>query len=176
MTSSVEQMKALHGSSTPFAAIRENFLSDEACDFLMTYYKKYKKSEKWENTYVMFMDQTNPLHIRKNLIRNYYLNSIRKDFPLKLTYDQLVYWPSGSFKPKHLDGTTAVDAHLFGKNEWTSVCYLNDNFQGGETILDNDVVNPKKGRLLVFNSKNIPHGVLETFGPRYTYIAWWQEK
>ena len=35
---------------------------------------------------------------------------------------------------------------------------------------------PKKGRLLVFPSKKILHGVSPVHGDRYTHIAWWQEK
>ncbi len=67
------------------------------------------------------------------------------------------------------------DGKIVKKNDWTSVCYLNDDYEGGETLLSNNMVPPQKGRLVVFNSKNIPHGVNEVLGTRYTYTAWWQE-
>ena len=115
------------------------------------------------------MNKTSPLHFKKSQIRDYYLNTIAKDFPLKLNYDQIVKWPNKSFKNLHRDGTVVKENH------WTSVCYLNDDFQGGETLLDNNMVPIQKGRLVVFNSRFIPHGVNEVLGTRYTYTAWWQE-
>ena len=95
---------------------------------------------------------------------------IKKEFCLKLNYDQIVFWPPSSFKDMHKDGL--IDKN----NDWTSVCYLNDDYEGGETMIESDLIKPKKGRLVVFPSKKMSHGVsLVKRIPRYTYIAWWQE-
>ena len=155
--------------SSSITAVRNNFLSESECDFLVSYFEKYNSGEKWENTYLLWMNKTSPLHFKKSQIRDRYLKTIAKDFPLKLNYDQIVKWPNKSFKNLHRDGT------VFKENHWTSVCYLNDDFQGGETRLDNNMVPIQKGRLVVFNSRFIPHGVNEVLGTRYTYTAWWQE-
>ena len=91
-------------------------------------------------------------------------------FSLKLNDDAIVFWPPNSFKKMHKDGT------IQKKNEWVSLCYLNDDYEGGETMIESDLIKPKKGRLVVFPSKKMSHGVsLVKRIPRYTYIAWWQE-
>ena len=59
--------------------------------------------------------------------------------------------------------------------DWTSVCYLNDDFGGGETIVSDTAFYPKKGKLVVFNSKKLMHGVGRVNGNRYTVIAWWED-
>ena len=53
-----------------------------------------------------------------------------------------------------------------------SICY-----EGGYTLIEDDEFKPKKGRLVVFPSKKMNHGVSLVKGKsRYTYIAWWKEK
>tara|TARA_B100002019_G_C20716093_1_gene332603 strand:- start:146 stop:445 length:300 start_codon:yes stop_codon:yes gene_type:complete len=95
---------------------------------------------------------------------------IKKKFKFRKNYDQIVYWPPSSFKALHKDGT--VDK----ENDWTSVCYLNDNFEGGETIIEHKKIKPQKGRLVVFPSKKLLHGVsVVKKTPRYTFISWWRE-
>ena len=48
-------------------------------------------------------------------------------------------------------------------------------FLFGETLVSDVVVRPEKGNLCVFNNKIYFNGVSKTFGPRYTYVARWQE-
>ena len=58
--------------------------------------------------------------------------------------------------------------------DWTSVCYLNDNYVGGETVIAENKIKPKKGRLVVFPSKKLYHGVLPVEkSSRFTFISWW---
>ena len=59
-------------------------------------------------------------------------------------------------------------------NDFVTVCYLNDNFEGGETVLDYNDMKPKRGKLIAFPSKEILHGVKPVRGDRYTHIAWWR--
>ena len=68
------------------------------------------------------------------------------------------------------------DGKIVKQNHWTSVCYLNDDYEGGETLIEDDTIKPQKGRLVVFPSKKMEHGVSLVKGkPRYTYISWWRE-
>ena len=67
------------------------------------------------------------------------------------------------------------DGSFKENNDWTSVCYLNDDFEGGETLIEDKSIKPKKGTLVVFPSKKMSHGVSLVKGNRYTYIAWWEE-
>ena len=149
----------------------DNFLSEDECDFLIEYYKKYPNKETYNATLLLSMKDTSLFDLRKSWIRNRYLSRIKKEFPIKLNYDQIVFWPPNSFKDMHKDGRTHKN------NDWTSVCYLNDDYEGGYTLIEDDEFKPKKGRLVVFPSKKMNHGVsLVKSRSRYTYIAWWQEK
>ena len=149
----------------------DNFLSEDECDFLIEYYKKYPNKETYNATLLLSMKDTSLFDLRKSWIRNRYLSRIKKEFPLKLNYDQIVFWPPNSFKDMHKDGGTHKN------NDWTSVCYLNDDYEGGYTLIEDDEFKPKKGRLVVFPSKKMNHGVsLVKSRSRYTYIAWRQEK
>ena len=149
----------------------DNFLSEDECDFLIEYYKKYPNKETYNATLLLWMKDTSLFDLRKSWIRNRYLSRIKKEFPIKLNYDQIVFWPPNSFKDMHKDGRTHKN------NDWTSVCYLNDDYEGGYTLIEDDEFKPKKGRLVVFPSKKMNHGVsLVKSRSRYTYIAWWQQK
>ena len=152
-------------------SVIDDFLSEDKCDFLIDYYKKYPNKETYNATLLLWMKDTSLFDLRKSWIRNRYLSRIKKEFPIKLNYDQIVFWPPNSFKDMHKDGRTHKN------NDWTSVCYLNDDYEGGETLIEDGIFKPKKGRLVVFPSKKMNHGVsLVKSRSRYTYIAWWQQK
>ena len=149
----------------------DNFLSEDECDFLIEYYKKHPIKERYGSTLLLRMKNTSLFDLRKSWIRYRYLKRIEKEFPLKLNYDQIIFWPPTSSKGMHKDGLVTKE------NDWTSVCYLNDNYEGGETLIEDKSIKPKKGTLVVFPSKKMEHGVSLVKGKsRYTYIAWWQEK
>jgi predicted 2-oxoglutarate/Fe(II)-dependent dioxygenase YbiX len=56
------------------------------------------------------------------------------------------------------------------------ILYLNDEFDGGETVFENETtIKPKKGRLLVFSNGIILHKVnLITKGERYALAGWFK--
>ena len=56
------------------------------------------------------------------------------------------------------------------------ILYLNDEFEGGETVFENQTtIKPKKGRLLVFSNGIIQHKVnLITKGERYVLAGWFK--
>ena len=61
---------------------------------------------------------------------------------------------------------------------YTSVCYLNDDITGGETVLPDFQldVKPKAGRMVAFpSSSEYIHGVRPTtVGTRYTFTGWYK--
>ena len=153
----------------------ENFLSDDECDFVIDYFKKSSHKEEWRGTYLIPLN-FQPFNLRLSYIRFKYTYRIKKKFKLKKCYDQLVFWPVSSFKLSHIDTD-----YILSKNkklvsvDWTSVCYLNDDYEGGETIIEKNKIKPKKGRLVVFPSKKLYHGVLPVKkSPRFTFISWWR--
>ena len=96
------------------------------------------------------------------------LDTLQKDLNIILNYGQIVHWPNGSFMGCHYDGHIAKDNHF------TAICYLNDNYKGGRTLLENKVIDPEIGKLIVFNSQKVEHGVEKVIGDRFTYISWWK--
>ena len=147
----------------------ENFLSDDECDFVIDYFKKSSHKEEWRGTYLIPLN-FQPFNLRLSYIRFKYTYRIKKKFKLKKNYDQIVFWPVSSFMKMHRDGKVRKN------NEWTSVCYLNDNFEGGKTLIEDMAIKPKKGTLVVFPSKKLNHGVSKVKkSSRYTFISWWRK-
>ena len=149
--------------------IIDNFLSENDCDFLIDYHKGFHTLDNYDSQFLVHMKDTPLYNLRKSWIRYWYLRRIRKDFSLKLNYDQIVHWPPNSDKMMHKDGSFKEN------NDRSCVCYLNDDFEGGETLIEDKSIKPKKGTLVVFPSKKMSHGVSLVKSNRYTYIAWWEE-
>ena len=78
---------------------------------------------------------------------------------------EIVKWPTGSKMTLHRD-----EGDTFS---W--IIYLNDDFEGGETVIDGIKIQPKIGRLVLFSNGFYEHEVKEiTKGTRYTLIAWYK--
>ena len=166
----------------------DNFLSKRECDFFRNYHHKYyeKQLNRWTEAPSYTHGQTSPLvlglspiyHIRLGLLRKKIMRKILKLEPsLKYNYDQIVSWPTGSFQDFHVD----QDPGNGTRADWTSICYLNDDYGGGGTILKDAPIpgdhtcEPIQGRVFLFTSKRIFHAVSQVVGTRFTYIAWWQQ-
>ena len=93
---------------------------------------------------------------------------LKKDFNILLNYGQIVYWPPFSHMDCHYDFT------IENKDVFTSICYLNDDFEGGRTLLEDKKIEPEVGKVIVFISNKMKHGVEEVRGGRFTYISWWR--
>tara|TARA_R100001086_G_scaffold180989_1_gene100665 strand:- start:32 stop:472 length:441 start_codon:yes stop_codon:yes gene_type:complete len=139
----------------------KNFFSLEECNALINNFKKnVQNHEIYRNTVILKLKDASPKLI----------NTLQKDLNLILNYGQIVHWPNGSFMNRHYDGT------VFKDNSFSAICYLNDNFKGGRTLLQDKMINPETGKTIVFNSKKMEHGVEEVIGDRFTYISWWKKQ
>ena len=168
-------------------ASKEDVLSPKDCDYLLSYYKKQKNIDQWNknsltdsatNSTNFFYIRDIPFyHLRMSLLWRLHLRRVKKDFPfLEYNYGQIVHWPHGSSMGLHTDVDFPPSKYVgSGIVDWTSVCYLNDDYEGGETIVSDNAFYPKKGKLVVFNSKKLMHGVGRVNGNRYTLIAWWED-
>ena len=140
----------------------KNFFNLEECNRLIEHFKQQVCfHERYRNTIILkLLNWTFPK----------LTNVLRKDFNISLNYGQIVYWPSFSCMNYHYDGT------IVKENDFTSICYLNKDFTGGRTLVEDRTIEPEIGNLIVFNSKKIKHGVEEVKGGRFTYISWWKKK
>lgn len=77
------------------------------------------------------------------------------------------------------------NAHIDSKageyGMFTTVLYLNDDFDGGHTFINIDderiEVKPKTGRLVAYNGHRLEHGVTDiSNGVRYTLPMWYTSK
>lgn len=111
-----------------------------------------------------------------------------------------IAWRKGNYRFDSIDIIDLVDTFLFSKklkvinpvkfriqsvnpsidiNEgphrhaeaWTSIVFLNDNFKGGELVIDNSIIHPKKNQLILFTG-NEPHMVNPIIdGERFTLVS-----
>ena len=137
----------------------KNFFSLEECNALINNFKaNAHHHELHRDTKILKVKGASPK----------LLDTLQKDLNIILNYGQIVHWPNGSFMGCHYDG------HLAKDNHFTAICYLNDNYKGGRTLLENKMIDPEIGKLIVFNSQKVEHGVEKVIGDRFTYISWWK--
>lgn len=77
---------------------------------------------------------------------------------------------TGDYMEEHVDSKRTT-------TKYSSVSYLNDDFEGGETVItDNLIVNPQVGKTIYFDGCNLPHGVNQIKkGLRYTLSMWYTD-
>ena len=146
--------------------IADNVITKEDCKHLINFFEENKNNisiEKWMGFYNMNITGTNKTILDKivNQIKNY-------DY--EIDWCEIAKRPVGIGHPKHFD--KASDKTVF-----TSVTYLNDNFNGGETYIVNDMMlAPKIGRTLYFDGCCYKHGVttVKDFD-RYTLAIWYKK-
>jgi len=149
----------------------DNFLKPHECDQIIAYANSIKKHEEFLGRKIYLCKNISILNPRIFLIYKKYVRNISNRFNFNLNFGQIVQWHSGLSCDIHKDVTYPGDP--VKDNFWTTVCYLNDDYRGGETIVEDQIFKPQKGQLLVFNGKVLPHGVSKICGTRYTMIAWW---
>ena len=150
-----------------------NFISDKKSDSLINFHKENfnlnnSYSKKYRKTEVLQC-----VHMPKNfLVENIYslldnyIKTINKDY--EINYFEIVKWLQNESQDKHKD---------FSFHPYTSILYLNDNFKGGETVVDDKVIKPEKCKLISFEGNKIIHGVnIITKGERYTVPCWYKNK
>jgi len=146
----------------------ENFISNEESDYLMQYHKENfnlnKKSNfMWRGTEVIDIGESSKFKELRNKFNNL-VKSEDKDHVV--SYFQIVRWPTGEWQPPHLD--------LYG-HTYSSILYLNDDYEGGETVVLNETATPKKNKIIFFRGNRLIHKVNEiTKGVRYTVPCWYK--
>jgi len=148
--------------------IQKNFLSKHYCNYLIDLFKKNeKKHESHGRTTLIVLDEyfyLDPVKKLFAIISNHGIDNL--DQSCFINYMQIVEWKSESYQPKHLD--------LYD-HPYTSIIYLNDDFEGGETVVGDDKIIPETGKILSFNGNKIIHEVLKIkSGTRYTVPVWYK--
>ena len=142
-----------------FFTVVDDYLENKICDQYIHHYN-VNVADSYE------YNDTRPLPLPQDGYG--IIERICKDFGIQSTLDNLeiVKREKGSLMENHYD---EGDALAF-------ILYLNDDFQGGETVFENDtVIKPKTGRLLVFSNSVFLHKVNEIKeGTRYVIAGWFK--
>jgi hypothetical protein len=84
-----------------------------------------------------------------------------------INYAQIVKWNVDSYQPTHVD---------FDYHDLTSIIYLNNEFQGGQTIVDNVPIKIEIGKIVTFSGNIIEHSVMPVRNnERYTLSVWYKK-
>jgi hypothetical protein len=156
----------------------DNIITDLECDNIFNYYKNNHNNDindtnilPWfegNTLYWNFLKNTSiskEIEISREMITECVLKSYKEIiYPNTTT---LVMWKEGKQMNIHKDNGYENEEHILGMREFTSVMYLNDNFEGGETIILKENSNeieykckPQKGSVLIFKSdESCLHGV-----------------
>jgi len=104
--------------------------------------------------------------IEKLLYKIYSVNS-----EVVMEWIEIVKWPQGTFQSFHVDNASS-------NTIFSSITYLNDNFEGGNTYIDNSTtIGIKPARTVMFDGMRYIHGVSRiNKGTRYTVAAWYKKK
>lgn len=170
----------------------DNIISDIECDNIFNYYKTNHTNDinnintlPWfeGNTfYWNFLKNTSiskEIEISRNRITEIVKNSYGVNVYPNVT--TLVMWKEGKAMSIHKDNGYENDKHILHMRTYTSVMYLNDDFEGGETRILKEksdeteyLYKPQKGSVLIFKSdESCLHGVDKIRkGERLTLSMW----
>lgn len=147
--------------------IIDEFLSKKVTKLLIDYFKQREAKTFFlhNNRYPLFFGRhTGELPF----LRNKLINKAKLINGSTIDWFHIVKWIPSHGQQLHYDladETTTL----------TSIIYLNDDFEGGETYFeDGTTFTPKVGRALYFDGNYHKHGVKPiTNGTRYTVSAWY---
>ena len=146
----------------------KNFLSEDKINYLIDYHKnnfniENNISKKHRDTEIIICDEDPESFKEIKTILNNFIKNINKNYVIN--YFEIVKWPCGESQIEHFD---------FEYNPYTTILYLNDDFEGGETVVGHQAIIPEKNKLVGFEGNKIIHSVKEiTKGTRYTLPCWY---
>ena len=152
--------------------VEENVLTDDECDFLIKFHNENVLNLKfWHNENMPIPIHTFQVLNNEKILNLDVFNLVEKKYKKIFNFNKLdnleiVKWPETSYAAEHLDSGDKMAFFI----------YLNDNFEGGENELVNiHKVQPKKGRMSIFDNGKILHKVNKVIkGDRYMLSGWYR--
>jgi len=161
--------------------IIENFINKKDAKTLINFFEKNthlcydaREEHKHRNIHIMHIKNKKIIELlnyyaNKNV---YFIDHLFKTKTKLWTDMRICRWLPGDTMILHND-RSGNDSMNF-----SSLVYLNDDYEGGELFFENEIIKMKTLSCIVFesNEKNM-HGVLEIKkGKRYTIPSWYQYK
>ena len=152
--------------------IQDNLLNKNECEELILMYSTHSdKSIEWYGSHPLKLNNLSDedLFFSKqilNMISNFAVSVFGSN--LYVERADITKWPAGSDKDYHHDD--ARDSTFL-----SSITYLNDDYDGGETFFENKLlIIPEIGKTIFFDGKKYLHGVKKVSkNPRYTIAIWY---
>ena len=148
----------------------KKLLSKKECNFLIKfhdlYYGKIPMSRQSDNLKIIemvpYMMQVKEF---KQILCKLILEANKHD-KVYLDYADLVGWhDKNTFMSGHKD---------YAHQDLSSILYLNDNYEGGHTVIGNKVIKPKTGNVIFLRGNKVLHSVTKLVkGRRYTLPSWY---
>jgi hypothetical protein len=135
----------------------ESFLTVEECNSYINYFNNDDKIKKYRDTFTLGINDTLLLNKLKDVFK---IDKLQNPDNL-----EIVQWPKDSFMGPHYD---TGDSLAF-------IIYLNENYKGGETVIENLKIKPRTGKIVIFSNGKLEHEVNKIEeGTRYTLIGWYK--
>lgn len=151
--------------------IIDNVINKERCQGYIERCKEYYQQKVDDGADPYSFDQARLKIINDDPITEQVKNLLESKLKIKLNHrsTQLQVWPEHSFSQRHIH-----DSPEAGDCNYTSMLYLNDDFESGIFYTDDIQIKPVPGRLTLFNGREVYHGVSTILDkPRYCIIFWW---
>jgi 2OG-Fe(II) oxygenase superfamily len=156
----------------------ENFLTSKECAWWINFHKTHYSEfgEEFFDTNILDLqdtvlsmcnnnkrDLTDPIKLINARIAAHIISIDPCVFP---NYSRVVHWPEQSRQARHID----LNFHPY-----TSIIYLNDDFEGGHTHISGTDITPKTGKIITFKGNEMYHEVSPvTQGNRWTIATWYK--
>ena len=155
-----------------------DFLSKEECEWFSAFHKVMWRYHgvTFSDRKILYVNQmidyladekaynsTDPL---KKILADIACNIRKYDERAYPNYSHITGWVAPIRQPMHFD---------FPQHAWTSIIYLNEDFVGGSTIIEDQNIQPEQGMMVLFEGCKLNHGVENvTHGTRYTISTWYK--
>ena len=154
--------------------IRDNWLQEKECKELIQHYEaNVKRVRQYESYYPLVLKPGEIPYLEKKFDDTAY--KINKS---SFEYCGITKWqPDTELKP-HVDFALETKNGMDHGYILASVVYLNDDYKGGQTYIDDGtVIAPVQGRGLFFDGMHYKHGVFTIKNNvGYTITAWFKDK
>lgn len=149
-----------------------NFLTEEQCQYLINFYKEYfpqygiKYSE--GNNHLINLWKLKDKFEFINILHDKFMEHIKSIYNDDIVMD---YFEVCERFPK-----TSMEYHKdFEHQKYTSVIYLNDDFEGGETVVEGIPIKPEVGKIITFEGPKLYHGISEIKqASRFAVPVWYK--